>query len=266
MSPKSQRSLGATLIALIALGYTPSVSSAVPVPVFTESFETCTIPGTSPYYTGYPTATAATEPIYVNLWINSTIDCPDWEADGQAWLAQHDYGGAFPDGDLAAWLNEGQSGSPAAGSISRDITGLTAGNDYTLSLETWTDDQDEPTSLTVNVTNGANVQTYQLDLDAGEGIQALSDTFSAYGGTITLELIGSAETAASPLIDNIRISDAGPTPEDPDDPDDSVSRPTNRELAQTGFNPASLLGLSGLLVVVGAGFLALRRRISRRTK
>lgn len=261
MSPTSQRSLGATLIALIALGYAPTVSSAVPVPVFTESFETCTIPDGDPSFSAYGTATASANPIYVNLWTSDILECPGWEADGEAWLTQHDYGGSFPDGDLAAWLNEGENEGTPAGSITRDITGLTEGNDYTLSLETWIDDRNFPTTLTVNVTNGSDVQTYELDLAAGQGIQAFSEEFSATDDTVTLELIGArTDDLASPLVDNIRITNAGPTPEDPG------SRPTNNELATTGYSPASLLSLSGLFLAAGLGAIALGRRFTRRNK
>lgn len=262
MSSTIRRRVGAALVASLALGFTPTMSSAVPVPVFIESFETCTIPGSDPYYTGYETATAADEPILVNLWISSTLDCPGWTAAGQAWLTQYDSGGVFPDGELAAWLNEG----PTEGSITRDISGLTPGRDYALSLETWTDDQDQPTSLIVEVTNGSDVTSLTYKLRRGQGIQALTRNFSAIGDTVTIRLIGSPDTYASPLVDNIRIVDAGDTAENAANDaaaEDAANEAEAARLAETGFDSLGLAGLAGVFVVLGAGLFALRRRVMR---
>jgi LPXTG-motif cell wall-anchored protein len=240
----------AGLVAASALIASPA--AAVPVPVFTESFEDCTMPSSSPFYTGYPTAINSGDTIYVNLWISERIRCPGWKAKGQAWITQYDSGGSFPDGTHAAWLNEG----PTEGSITRKISGLTAGRDYKLSLDSWTDDQDAPTSLIVKVTNGSAVTTYELEMEAGEGIQALEDVFSAAGRSVTLQLIGSTETPASPIIDNIRIVDNGATP-------GYVAPPKEERLPATGFDPIAALGVAGVLLAVGAGLMIARRRASR---
>jgi hypothetical protein len=251
----------ASSIALMSVAALVSVApaSATEIVVFSESFENCTEPSGPPQYTDYETATGADEPIFVNLWVNETIDCPGWTAEGQAWITTYDSGGIFPDGTHAAWLNEGP---PEEGSILREITGLTPGRDYALSLETWTDDQDNPTSLIVEVTNGSDVTALTYKLRRGQGIQALTRSFSATGNTVTIKLIGSPETSASPLVDNIRILDAGDTAEN--DADEAAEQEAEAaSLAATGFDPIAALGVAGVLVAAGAGLMIARRRASR---
>ena len=251
-----------TLTAALLVGgaFASAPAVATPVPVFTESFENCTEPSGDPTYTEYETATAADEPILVNLWIYETIDCPGWTADGQAWMTTYSSGGLLPDGSHAAWLNEG----PTEGSIMRDITGLTPGRDYALQLETWTDDQDQATSLILEVTNGSDVTTLTFKLRRGQGIQALSKTFSAVGDTVTIKFIGSPDTYASPLVDNIRILDAGDTAENAANAAAEEEAANAAALASTGFDTAGFVGIAGALLVAGVALTALRRRAARR--
>jgi len=170
-------------------------------------------------------------------------------------MVEHSSGAAFPDGTHAVWLNEG----PTEGSLTRDISGLTAGHDYRVSVETWTDDQDTSTSLALNVTNGLDVVNLSIDLVAGEGIQSLYEDFSAFGDTVTIELVGSPATSASPLIDNIRITDAGITG---GSPSPSRDKPTQIKtaLAFTGVNPTEFVAFAGILLIGGFGLILLRRR------
>lgn len=257
------RKLTPVLALALTVGLTAATPSmAEPIVVFTESFENCTDPAGPPYYTEYETATQADEPIKVNLWIDEMIDCPGWTAAGQAWMTTYSSGGIFPDGSHAAWLNEG----PTNGSIEREITGLTAGRDYSINLETWTDDQDQATSLILEVTNGSDVTTLTYRLRAGQGIQALSKNFSAEGDTVTIKLIGSPDTFASPLVDNIRIVDAGDTAENAANAANSGSNSSgsSNALASTGFDAVTLGGIAAVLMAGGAVLMFLRRRASRR--
>lgn len=247
----------AALLSLVSI--TPAHAADI---VFTESFEECTVPGGVPYDEDLPTAIGADNPIHVKVWAGSdpTADCPGWTATSQAFFAQWVSGGTFPDGTAAVWLNEG----PPGGSMATDITGLTAGHDYTLSLEAWTDDRNAPTSLFVRVTNGSDVAQKELKMRAGQGIQPLSHTFSAYGDTITLELIGAEGTEASPVLDNIVITDAGLTPADGSSGGSSGGNSNDSaSLASTGFNAANGLAIVGLLVVAGAALLVARRATRR---
>jgi hypothetical protein len=251
-----------TVTAALLLGgvFASAPAVATPVPVFTESFEACTDPSGSPDYTEYETATQAAEPIRVNLWINERINCPGWTAAGQAWMTTYSSGGLFPDGSHAAWLNEG----PTEGSITRDITGLTPGRDYSLILETWTDDQDQATSLILEVTNGSDVTTLTYKLRRGQGIQALSKNFSAIGDTVTIKLIGSPDTYASPLVDNIRIIDAGDTAENAANAEAEAEAEAEAALlASTGFDAFALAGFAGALLLAGGVAKSLRRRSAR---
>lgn len=249
--------ISALALSLLAAALLAQPAHATGEVVFTESFESCTDPAGPPSYTEYTTATAAAQPILVNLWIDENINCPGWTADGQAWMTTYSSGGIFPDGTHAAWLNEGDD-YISSGSIERDVTGLTPGHDYQLSLETWTDDQDEPTSLTMEVTNGTDVSTQTLNLAAGEGIQALEKDFSAVGDTVTLKLIGSDSTFASPIVDNIRITDIGVT-----EAQNSSSGATSK-LAETGFDALTVGGIAAFLLTGGAALMFARRRASRR--
>jgi len=205
--------------------------------VFTESFESCVKPGTAPRFSNLNTAINSGNIIYVNLWSLNTLDCATWTPSGQAWLTEHASGGNFPDGTQAVWLNEG----PTQGSITRMISGLSAGNDYKITLGAWTDDQDAPTALFVTVTNGANVINDTVSMSAGQGVQDLEYIFSALGDSVTLTFMGSSSTPASPIIDNIVITNNGvtPDPEDPVDPEDPESGGGNEStnnLAATGFD------------------------------
>mgnify|MGYP000744698274 CR=1 FL=1 len=258
MSPTALRAIAtaAAVLSVSAVTVSPALATA---PVFTESFENCTEPSGSPDYSGYATAVASARPILVKLWIYENLSCPDWTADGQAWMTEYDSGEPFPDGTHAAWLNEGDYSS-ASGSITRDITGLTPGHDYRLSLETWTDDQDYETSLTMQVTNGSDMSEQVLTLAAGQGAQLIKKEFSAVGDTVTLKLIGSDANAASPIVDNIRITDVGVTGA----PRHSHASSTKSSLASTGFDAVSLFGFAGALVAGGALALAARRRRSAR--
>lgn len=258
-----------TRLALIVAGFFAallSVASVAPahatdIPVYTESFESCTAPSGEPSYSGYPTAIHADDPILVNLWISELIDCPSWTASGQAWMTTYDSGGAFPDGTHAAWLNEG----PEVGTIETDITGLTPLHDYALELDSWVDDQDYKTSLFVEVTNGTDVTYITLKLARGQGVQHLSHDFSAIGDTVHLKFLGSTESPASPLVDNIRIIDVGLTSENTGSGSGgsgSGGSSSSSDLASTGFN-----AVDGLLIVaglVGAGAIALIVRRVRR--
>ena len=129
-----------------------SAAQATPIPVYTESFEECTIPETPTYSDDLATATGADNPIHVKVWTepDPIADCPGWTASGQSFFVEWVSGGAFPDGTHAVWLNEGGWGHEV-GIMSTDITGLTAGHDYTLALDTWTDDKPSKTSLLVQI-------------------------------------------------------------------------------------------------------------------
>ena len=255
----SYRVTGALVLSLCAFSvFGISAADGIETPVFTESFESCTEPTGDPAYDDLQTAIHAADPIYVDLWPSELVDCPGWTAAGQAWMVEYSSGAAFPDGTHAVWLNESPSGS-----ITRDISGLTAGHDYRVSVETWTDDQDASTSLALNVTNGSDVANLSIDLVAGEGIQSLYEDFSAFGDTVTIELVGSASTTASPLIDNIRITDAGITGGSPSPSRDKPSK-TKSLLASTGVDSVGFAAFAGILLVGGLGLILLRRRGEQR--
>ena len=241
--------------AIVAFGAPAAV--ATDAPIFTESFESCTEPSGDPTYGGIATAIHSADPIHVDLWASQMVDCPGWTAAGQAWMTEYASGAVFPDGSHAVWLNEG----PTEGSISREITGLTAGRDYRVSLETWTDDQDTSTALALNVTNGSDVTNLTINLRAGAGIQALHKDFSALGDTVTIELVGSPNTPASPLIDNIQITDAGDTAENAAKQNHSDKKSS---LAYTGVDVTGYVIAAGILFIGGIILLVLRRRSSRR--
>ena len=254
------RVAGALVLSLCAFSvFDASAADATDTPIFTESFESCTLPSGDPAYVDIQTAIHAASPIYLDLWPSEIVDCPGWTASGQAWMAEHSSGAAFPDGTHAIWLNEG----PTEGSITRDISGLTAGHDYRVSVETWTDDQDTSTSLALNVTNGSDVANLSIDLVAGEGIQSLSQDFSAFGDTVTIELVGSPSTPASPIIDNIRITDAGITGGSPESSRDKPTK-TVSALAFTGVDSVGFAAFAGILLVGGLGLILLRRRGEQR--
>ena len=249
------RVAGALALSLCAFSvFGASAADAADTPIFSESFESCTEPTGDPAYVGIQTAIHSADPIHVDLWPSELVDCPGWTAAGQAWMVEYSSGASFPDGTHAVWLNESPSGS-----ITREITGLTAGHDYRVSVETWTDDQDASTSLALNVTNGSDVANLSIDLVAGEGIQSLYEDFSAFGDTVTIELVGSASTTASPLIDNIRITDAGITGGSPSPSRDKPTQ-TKAALAFTGVNPTGFVAFAGILLIGGFGLILLRRR------
>jgi hypothetical protein len=263
-----RKQFGALLLAasvLTSLG-SAGPAHAIGEVVFTESFESCVKPGSSPSFANLNTAINSGNIIYVNLWSLNTLNCPSWTPSGQAWLAEYSSGESFPDGTQAVWLNEG---SPTAGSVTHTISGFSAGNDYKITLGAWTDDQDAPTALFVTVTNGANVINDTVSMSAGQGVQDLEYIFSALGDSVTLTFMGSSSTQASPIIDNIVITNNGvtPDPEDPVDPEDPESGGGNEStnnLAATGFDTIAAGVTAFSLLVSGAAVLAARRRASRR--
>ncbi len=257
-----------TIAAVAGPIFVVSPANATPIPVFTESFEECVEPGGATYSDDLATATGASNPIHVKVWTepDPAANCPGWDASGQAFYVQWVSGGSFPDGTSAVWLNEGGWGHEV-GVMSTEITGLTSGHDYTIALDTWTDDKPSKTSLLVRVTNGVEVTHIELKLKGRQGVQHLTHDFSALGDTITLELEGSTDTDASPVIDNIVITDAGLTSENSSSGSGgsggSGGSSAESGLASTGFNAVSaLLIVAGLIAAGGLALLA--RRIVRR--
>ena len=169
-------------------------------------------------------------------------------------------------------MNEGPTrNTDTQGSITRTISGLTAGNDYKITLGAWTDDQDAPTALFVTVTSGSNVINDTVSMSAGQGVQELEYIFSALGESVTLRFMGSGSTTASPLIDNIVIANNGVTPDpvDPEDPEGPVDPESGdgdesaNRLAATGFDPIGAVGVASVLVAAGVGLMVARRRKPR---
>ena len=269
-----RKQFGALLLAasVVTWGGSAGPAQAVGEIVFTESFEDCVTPGTAPQFSNLNTAINSGNIIYVKLWSSNTLDCASWTPAGQAWLAQRASGGNFPDGTKAVWLNEGPTrNTDTQGSSPRTISGLTAGNDYKITLGAWTDDQDAPTALFVTVTSGSNVINDTVSMSAGQGVQELEYIFSALGESVTLRFMGSGSTTASPLIDNIVIANNGVTPDpvDPEDPEGPVDPESGdgdesaNRLAATGFDPIGAVGVASVLVAAGVGLMVARRRKPR---
>lgn len=195
------------LLAPLALHPAPAHSTPASSRVFFENFEDCTQGGNSEFQ-----STARGEPpgIQVNLFTTGTVDCPGWTSSGQAWLATYVSGIPFPSPVQAIWLNEGG----VVGKIEREITGLQIGSAHRIEVKTWTDNVDDNTQLGVDVVtrdenNVPTTQALRLDLAAGSGIQSLGTEFCALQDNFSVALFQSLTKPASPIIDDVEVTDLG---------------------------------------------------------
>jgi hypothetical protein len=112
--------------------------------------------------------------------------------------------------DISIYLHENP-----VGIISRTITGLTPGHLYNLTFDYWGDnEQGYLYGLDVTV-NGALTQYLNQTIPAYDGTTHTGSIFFTATGPSTVLSFGEtpADTLASPIIDNIDISDVSPTPE-----------------------------------------------------
>lgn len=172
-------------------------------PAFFDSMAACTATST-PLAGTYDTAIASATPIRGILYPLAGVSCPGWTLAGIGYLVVQ----ASPSPGLmpapatqAIWLNEN------GGTMTRTVSGLTIGQSYTVSVQTWTDDIDGPTALRLEF----GPETRILNLAANQGPQPLSATVCARSTSLPLLMRQQGTTNASPIVTNVRLVDDGTT-------------------------------------------------------
>lgn len=186
----------AGLIALWCVSITGAHAQA-----FFDDMSACTtsVAALGPTYT---TATASGAPIPVKLFPLTGVSCPNWTLSGGGYLVEQappgPGQGTMPaPATRAIWLNEN------GGTMARTVSGLTVGKTYTVSVQTWTDDIDGPTTLRLEF--GPEVKV--LNLLPNQGPQPLSASLCARSTSLQLLMRQNVTTNASPVVTNVRLVD-----------------------------------------------------------
>ena len=176
------------------------MSTAAQAQAFFDDMGACT--GSSPLGPTYTTAIASGAPIPVTLYPLANASCPNWTLSGGGYLAKQvppgPGQGTMPaPATQAIWLNEN------GGTMTRTVSGLTVGQTYTVSVQTWTDDIDGPTTLRLEF--GPEVKV--LNLAANQGPQPLSATLCARNTSLQLLMRQEISANTSPVVTNVRLVD-----------------------------------------------------------
>jgi hypothetical protein len=192
-------SLRSTLASLLAAAVTLGASAASAA-VYSEDFNAAGFVGSSLGLTG----AGATSDHWANTDYFTINNYDGWTFAGGAYLAQNS---GTTDGALL--LNEN-------GGVATTLIGLTAGQTYTLSLLLWGDNEPGQAYVFNASVDGAQLLSAS-GIDGAPGSNpgtTYAFNFTPTGNSATLVLSQASQSQASPIIDNISITEAaGGVPE-----------------------------------------------------